>query len=837
MGRARSIVSLLAAALTVAGPATAQPYKPLAHFSGQEGEPVAGLIRGSDGAYYGTTLSGGKYGLGSVYKLTPRGNTLAFATLHEFRDAEGTRIFGALVQATDGYFYGTASYGGPSGSGTLFRMSPSGRVRVLHAFDAETTGELPEGGLIQASDGYLYGTTLRGGAGNSGTVFRTDTAGTITVLHAFDYWSTGASSTAPLVEGRDGRLYGTTSAGGAFGQGVLFRIDTGGALTVLHSFDERTTGSIPGAVMQARDGNLYGTTFNGGAFGAGTLYRATTAGQVTVLRSFDPSREGGHPTAGLTQGQDGALYGTTGWGGPRGVGAAFRAGTSGGFGILHAFEVNTTGSYPSGALLEIVDGVFYGTAVRGGPYGPGTVFRVNRAGGAQLLHGFVPGAGILPLGGLTQASDGHFYGATRQRSGWDAGGLFRLTASGSLRRLYGFDGAAGQLPSAALLENEDGWLYGTAEGGGANGLGTVFRTTRGGRVERVHSFARADGEDPKSGLVRGSDGYLYGTTCGGGPYYNGTVYRMDDRGTVTVAGAFDYETGVCPSAAVVESDDGAFYGTTYQGGPGGSGTIFRMEPSGQITVVHAFSAVTGAYPLAALVKGADGFLYGTTYSGGANDFGTVFRLEPPRTLRVLYSFRGGATGAYPAGPLLLASDGFLYGTTSAGFWGTSESGPASGLGTVFRVDAHGKVATRRGISTVDALRRDRDAERRRVVPARHVSVDPLDSERDADGVRCRAVARRRRDVRPHPRMHRARWLRKALPVEADRAAHECGAGPRHRVRYQRRRGERPVRWPLCHPPLASAGARLATTIATPERVDERGATSRIPGAKPTERPS
>jgi uncharacterized repeat protein (TIGR03803 family) len=694
MGRAGSVVSLMAAVLVVASAATAQTYKTLAHFSGEEGEPSAGLTRASDGSYYGTTRSGGKYGLGSVYRITPRGDTVAFTTVHAFREADGATLSGDLVQAGDGYFYGTASTGGPSGSGTVFRMSRNGDVRVLHAFDRDTTGELPLAGLIEGSGGCLYGTTMRGGAGNSGTVFRMDTAGAITVLHAFDYWSTGASSAAPLVEGHDGRLYGTTMAGGTFGQGVLFSIDTGGNLTVLHSFDERTTGSIPErGVIQGRDGNLYGTTFNGGAFGEGTLFRATTAGQVTVLRSFDPSWEGSHPSARLTQGRDGALYGTTTWGASGGAGTAFRADTSGGLTILHAFEVNATGRYPAGALLEVGNGVFYGTAARGGPYGPGTIFRINHPGGAQLLHGFMPGPGTLPLGGLMQASDGHFYGTTRQRGGWDAGALFRLTAGGSLRRLYSFDGAAGYLPSAALLESDDGWLYGTAEGGGANGAGSVFRTTRQGQIELMHSFARVDGEDPQSALVRGSDGYFYGTTCWGGSRSGGTVYRMDDRASVTVVGAFDYENGACPSAAVVEEDDGAFYGTTYLGGPGGNGTIFRMERSGQITVVHAFSSATGLWPLAPLVKGADGFLYGTAYGGGAHGFGTVFRLEPPGTLHVLHSFDGGTTGGYPAGPLLLGSDGFLYGTTSAGFWGTTDSGSASGLGTIFRVDGHGKIAT------------------------------------------------------------------------------------------------------------------------------------------------
>lgn len=693
MGRVRNIFSLLAVVLVVAEAAPAQTYKTLAHFSGEEGEPTAGLIRGGDGAYYGTTRSGGKYGLGSVYRITVGGDAVAFATVHAFVEAEGATISSALLYANDGYFYGTASTGGAFGSGTVFRMSRDGRVRVLHAFDRDTTGEVPLAGLIQASDGFLYGTTLRGGAGNSGTIFRIDTAGAITVLHSFDYWSTGASSGAPLVEGRDRVLYGTTMAGGAHGQGVLFSVDMNGNLTVLHSFDERTTGSIPErGVIHGRDGYLYGTTVNGGAFDAGTLFRATTAGQVTVLRSFDPSREGGHPSARLIQGQDGALYGATTSGAAQGAGAVFRADTSGGLTILQAFEVGTTGTYAAGTLLEISDGVFYGAAARGGPYGSGAIFRVDRV-GAQLLHGFVPGSGTLPLGGLTEASDGDFYGTTRQRGGWDAGALFRLTAAGSLRRLYGFDGGAGQFPSAALLESEDGSFYGTAEAGGASGLGTVFHATRDGRVEPVHSFTRVDGEDPKSALMRGSDGYFYGTTCWGGPNYNGTVYRVDDGGAVTVIAAFNYESGVCPSATVVEADDGAFYGTTYVGGPGGSGTIFRMERSGQVSVIHAFSSATGAFPLAALVKGADGLLYGTAYSGGAHGFGTVFRLQPPATFHVLHSFDGAMTGGYPAGPLLLANDGFLYGTTSAGFWGTTDSGPASGLGTIFRIEGDGRIVT------------------------------------------------------------------------------------------------------------------------------------------------
>jgi uncharacterized repeat protein (TIGR03803 family) len=691
----RLLLCAAATTLVVGTTATAQSFTALAHFSGEEGEPTAGLIPGRDGAYYGTTRSGGIYAQGSIFKLTVHGSAVSFDTLHAFKGPDGAAPAAPLVEASDGFFYGTTSAGGSSGAGTVFRIDRRGRVHVLSSFDGITSGRAPTAALIQATDGLLYGTTFGGGAGNSGTVFRLDRSGAITVLHAFDYWSTGASSQAPLLQARDGLLYGTTSAGGTSGQGVLFSIDTGGSLRVLHSFNERTTGSIPATgVIQARDGLFYGTTFNGGSDGEGTLFRANAAGVVTVLRSFELTTSGGHPLAPLVEGRDGLLYGTTSSGAGQGFGAAFRVDPAGALVVLHAFELNTTGKYPSGALLEVRAGVFYGTTARGGMFGPGTIFEISRSGDASVLHAFKPGVGVLPLAALMQASNGSFYGLTRQRGGYDMGAVFRMKRSGALRRLYTFDGSVGALPSAALLEGPDGGLYGTAEGGGARGRGSVFRVPRTGRVELLHSFDTSSGEDPIAPLVRGSDGLLYGTTCWGGTFGNGIVFRMDDAGAVAILTSFDFTTGACPMAAVVEGDDGAFYGTTFQGGPSGSGTIFRVDKAGQLTVLHAFDPKrTGAFPMSALVKGDDHSFYGTAYGGGIYNFGTVFRVSPDGDIQVLNAFDGTMTGGYPAGSLLRASDGFLYGTTSAGFWGTTEAGPASGFGTVFRID-------RRGIVTV-----------------------------------------------------------------------------------------------------------------------------------------
>jgi uncharacterized repeat protein (TIGR03803 family) len=194
MARACRVLLHAAAAILMVGTgATAQSFSALAHFSGEEGEPTAGLIPGNDGAYYGTTRSGGIYAQGSIFKLTVHGSAVTFETLHAFKGPDGAAPSAPLVEASDGFFYGTTSAGGSSGAGTVFRIDRRGRVHMLSSFDG-ITGRSPMAALIQATDGFLYGTTSGGGAGNSGTIFRLDRSGAITVLHAFDYWSTGATS-------------------------------------------------------------------------------------------------------------------------------------------------------------------------------------------------------------------------------------------------------------------------------------------------------------------------------------------------------------------------------------------------------------------------------------------------------------------------------------------------------------------------------------------------------------------------------------------------------------------------------------------------------------------
>ncbi len=235
--------------------------------SGDGAYPYAPPIQGADGNFYGTTTQA-NVGYGTVYKITSQG---AFTTLHSFEIAQGEYPFAPLVQASNGKLYGTAQMGGTStkcvgGCGTVFSITPSGAFSVLYNFD-KTHGGTPESPLIQGSDGDLYGTTTAFGAYCCGVVFRLTTAGAITVLHSFGgSTNDGINVIAGVVQATDGNLYGTTAGGGTTEQGTIFRISpiSPYAYKILHDFDGTAGSSPQTTLVQHTNGLLYGDTQAGG---------------------------------------------------------------------------------------------------------------------------------------------------------------------------------------------------------------------------------------------------------------------------------------------------------------------------------------------------------------------------------------------------------------------------------------------------------------------------------------------------------------------------------------------------------------------------------------------
>ena len=215
---------------------------------------------------FGTSAIGGY-----VYRFDPV--TGGFRHLHDFVGSDGEIPTGPLFQAVDGFFYGTTNQGGPWNSGVVYKVDVLGHFVLLHSLSPLFPGEgsEPKGGVIQASDGFFYGTTEQGGYG--GEIFRMDAAGNYTVIHRFDaYASDGGRPRSGLIEGRDGFLYGTATIGGqpvtASRHGVVYRMDKAGNVTVVHTFTGPDGYEPWAALVQAADGGLYGSTVIGGASGS-----------------------------------------------------------------------------------------------------------------------------------------------------------------------------------------------------------------------------------------------------------------------------------------------------------------------------------------------------------------------------------------------------------------------------------------------------------------------------------------------------------------------------------------------------------------------------------------
>ena len=360
---------------------------------------------------------------------------------------DGQKSRSGLVEGTDGALYGTAYDGGAGGFGAVFTLNKDGTgYRVLRSFStAGTSGRTPHGGLVEGTDGWLYGTTTAG-SGGFGNVFKlTPDGSNYTVLHSFVLLTNGVDGQAPyagVVEGRDGALYGTTSGGGDAGRGTVFKLNTDGSgHAVLRSFTTNANdGDEPwGALVEGRDGALYGTTRLGGTNGSGTVFKLNRDGSgYTVLRRFTGTGgDGARPYGKLVEGTDGAIYGTTQLGGTGGRGTVFKLNKDGsGYTVLRRFSATGgDGGLPNSGLVEGRDGVMYGTCYDGGSEDRGSIFRLNPDGtGYTVLRSFTTNSSDArrPFAGLVEGRDGVFYGVTERGGTNGVGAVFKLELPCSL---------------------------------------------------------------------------------------------------------------------------------------------------------------------------------------------------------------------------------------------------------------------------------------------------------------------------------------------------------------------------------------------------------------------
>jgi uncharacterized repeat protein (TIGR03803 family) len=368
---------------------------------------------------------------------------------------------------------------------------------VLYNFTGGSDGFWPDAGVTQDRLGDLYGTTsnddgvecTHGYYYDCGVVFKVNSAGTETVLHNFSY-SDGAFPSTPVVRDKAGNIYGTTSSGGSAGYGVVFKIDTEGNETVLHSFAGGTSdGCGPDQGLHlGKSGTLFGTTNECGSSGYGTIFKIDSAGNETVLHSFNgPPSDGANPSGGhLTMDKSGNLYGLTKLGGASSYGVLYMLSECGTFSVLHSFNGGTKdGCYPFGSVSQDIHGKLHGTTYQCGSNNQGTIWGVSTTGKGTLLHSFAGGAsdGAYPLGGVVLDSMGNMYGATSAggtstKCAGGCGTLYKLKKSGTLTLLHKFDYTKGALPFGEMLRTTTGALSGTTYIGGSNGCygdcGTVW---------------------------------------------------------------------------------------------------------------------------------------------------------------------------------------------------------------------------------------------------------------------------------------------------------------------------------------------------------------------------
>ena len=712
--------------------------------------PVAGLVAGADGNFYGTTVYGGtNHGsFGSVFKLATNGT---HTLLVSFNGTNGAYPQAALVVGADGNFYGTTAYGGTNatslgGDGTVFKITTNGVLTTLASFSG-TNGANPLAGLAQTPDGIFYGTTQNGGTndvatGGDGAIFKFTTNGILTRLASFNV-TKGANPVAGLTLGPDGNFYGMTPYGGTNdvatgGDGIVFRVATNGTLTRLLSFNGANGANPLAGLTLGTNGSFYGTTSTGGDDGYGTLFKITTNGVLTTLYSFTGEDDGASPAAGLLLSADGNFYGTTSSGGAAYSGAAFQITHEGVFNPLYSFTGENDGAQPVGVLAEGVADYFFGATQLGGTNGAGTLFQlfinpypfittqptnlttftgttasfaVSALGAAPLNYQWLQNSTILTDHSNISGSTTRTLTLTNVSLADTAGySVIVSNAVGVVTSTVAILIVINPFPPAVTTEAatpvgiNSATLNASVNPDGATttawfdwGLTTNYDNVS--AVTNVGSGGDLVSVSLDVTGLQSFTEYHFAAVAGNGL---GTNTGLDmsfftpgalSNVTFTPLVSFASTNGTSPQAGLWQGADGDFYGTTHDGGDYNEGTVYKMT-NGVLTTLLSFNGTNGSHPAAGLVLGPDSQLYGTTYDGGTNDLanggdGTVFKITTNGAFTNLLSFNA-TNGANPAAGLALGADGNFYGTTENG--GTNDLANG-GDGTVFRITTNGVLTS------------------------------------------------------------------------------------------------------------------------------------------------
>ena len=506
-------------------------------FDGSAGrKPFGGLVITSTGLLYGMAYEGGVSLRGTIYAYDTATNVLT-KKIDFAGTSNGAQPLGRLIQATNGLLYGMTLAGGNIDRGVLFEYNPTNGVLTKKIDFEGDKGLAPYGSLFQAANGKLYGTTEQGIAGFGGLFEYNISSGNLSTVVSFDgsVFGKGGASRTTLMQASDGKLYGMNSLGGMSTRGVLFSYDpTNSGYHVKVNFEyDSGNGMWPYAsLVQGANGRIYGTTYTGGTDRGGILFEYDITNAIyTKKLDFTPGT-GVNPASNMTLGSNGKLYGVTRFGGAQNAGVIFEYDPAVNS-YTKKIDFQASSGNPVGGLIQIPNGKMYGVANIPGSQVQAMLFEYDPSANTFVIKFDFDGAidGNTPSGRLLY-SNGKIYGLMRLGGVNNMGTLFQFDpTTGVFLKLKDFNGTNhGAQPVGSLIKAKNDKLYGVTQMGGLFNAGTIFEYDQ--LTEDINK--KFDFSDPmaglldvQSGLVESSNGKLYGTTLQGGSQNYGGLYEFD----------------------------------------------------------------------------------------------------------------------------------------------------------------------------------------------------------------------------------------------------------------------------------------------------------------------
>jgi uncharacterized repeat protein (TIGR03803 family) len=652
--------------------------------------------------FWGVTSSGGPSNRGVIFKTNIDGTGYSIERSIMI-DVDAEKPAGSLVEAPNGKLYGMTKYGGANGQGVLFEFDPIKRIYTKKIdFSLTETGAYPDGTLMLASNGKLYGMTGSGGINNGGVIFEYEIAtGILTKKFDFKYSVSGSGPVGSLIQASNGKLYGMTSAGGSLFWGVIFEFDLSSSSYFKKYEFNGLRGETPrGDLVEAPNGKLYGVTQRGGLNNKGVIFEYDPLTEQTVKKmDFNGTANGANPYGNLIV-MANKLYGMTYAGGTNDKGVIFEFNQSDGIYIKKFDFDGVNGANPYGSLVQASNGKMYGMTNFGGSLNKGVIFEFDLSNGSyKKTYDFDKTNGANPFGNLVNFKNGKLYGMTYYGGvNYDSylnGVLFEFNPlENAYTKVVDFNNKKCCLVDNgnSLMQADNGRLYGLTLGSGiVSGfekeiIGTISEfDIKQGSSTKIFDFTEStDGDDPQGKLVQATNRKLYGVANTGGASNNGVIFEYDISLRIFKK-IFDltFSKGSEPHD-LIQANNGNLYGMTRSGGANSKGVIFEYNIQNGIYVsLFDFGGQNGANPVGRLIQASNGKLYGLTFQGGDTRVnilgnGVLFEFDPSNGSFVKKIDFSGVNGSNPLGSLIQASNGKLYGMTSRG--GLNDKG------TIFEYD-------------------------------------------------------------------------------------------------------------------------------------------------------